>query len=409
MTSPVPWAVTRAFRESAGGALATLVRTTGDLDVAEDAVQDAFEIALRTWPQAGVPEDPAAWIFVTARNRLRDRWRRETQRPAREAASGPAAGGSAPEPRAVADDLLRLLFTCGHPAIGPAAQVCLMLRLVCQLPTATIARLLLEPDTTTGQRLSRAKAKIRTAGIPFTVPEEDQLPTRLPVVLKAIELLFTIGYSPQAGPVVDADACVEALRLAAMTVELLHDQPEARGLLALLLLQDSRRVTRADADGAVVLLADQDRDRWDRGRIEEGMAQLRRAEAYRRLGPYQLQAAIAAAHATAADWASTDWPRIVAAYDELLAITGSPVVALNRAVAVGERDGPGAALPLLDGLAHDPALARGHRLPATRALVFERLGRRTEAVAELSRAIDLAPDGAERRHLCRRRDQLRQG
>ena len=408
MSDPTPRAVTRAFRDSAAGALATLARVTGSLDLAEDAIQDAFEVAVREWPRRGVPDDPGAWIFVTARNRARDRWRRESGRPAREAAAVAPAPLAEPDvPAPVADDLLRLLFTCGHPAIGTAAQITLMLRLVCLLPTATIARLLLEPESTTAQRLSRAKRKVRTAAIPFRVPEADVLPERLTPVLKAVELLFTHGYAPQTGPVVDADACVEACRLAVLVADLLPDEPEARGLLALLLLQDSRRATRTDADGELVLLEDQDRSRWDAARIAAGRHELARATALRRLGPYQLQAMIAAEHATADAYGATDWTRIVDAYDQLLAQVPSPVVALNRAVAVAERDGPEPALVLLDALADDPRLARSHRLPATRALLLERLGRHDAAAEELARAVALAPDGAERRLLSRRRSRLR--
>ncbi|MTV25557.1 sigma-70 family RNA polymerase sigma factor [Nitriliruptoraceae bacterium ZYF776] len=408
MASDVRAAIAHAARHEAPRALATLTRVLGDVGAAEDAVQDALAIALRVWPERGVPDEPAAWLTTTARNRARDGWRRESRRLDKEVT---AVRDRPPEPEVVlhpvADDQLRLLFTCAHPAIGPDAQLALMLRLVCGLRTDQIARSCLVPVATVSQRLVRAKRKIRDARVPFRVPDADQLPARLPVVLAAIEQVFTRGYAPvTGGEVVDVHLCDEGRRLARLLVELRPDEPEALGLLALVTLQDSRRATRADTEGRLVPLSDQDRSRWDRDAIAEGLTALDRAVSLGRPGPYQLQAIVASEHARAPSFAATRWDRIVAAYDALLAATGSPVVALNRAVAVSYGDGAAAALPLLDRLLDDRSLATSHRLAAARADVLERLGDAAGAVAAYDTAILAAPAGPERAHLEERRRRL---
>lgn len=402
-------AATQAFREASGSALATVARLLGDVGWAEDAVQDAFEVALRTWPERGVPDQPAAWIATTARNRAIDRARREGRRTDKEVAAvtGTADGDPPAEVHPVADDQLRLLTTCCHPSLDPEAQVGLTLRLVCGLPTTAIARAFLEPTATVAQRLSRAKRKIRTANIPFRAPTRQELPERLGPILACIELVFARGYAPGDGvDVVDVELCDEGRRLARLLVELLPDEPEPRALHALLLFQDSRRATRADADGSLVLLADQDRSAWDHDLIAAGRVELDRALRSGRVGRYQLQAAIAAEHAGAPHAAATDHRRIVSLYDRLLELVPSPVVALNRAVAVAERDGPQAGLAELEPLLDDPRLGRSHRLPAVHAELLRRAGRDADAVAAYAAALELAPDGAERRHLQRRTDEL---
>lgn len=444
--------VERTFRAESGRALATLARLLGDLGAAEDAVQEAFVEALRTWPARGVPDRPGAWITTTARHRALDRARRESRRPAKEAAAGVAAidddagpgglgaaadrgvdeaGGAAGGDGAagpashqgatgaagdgggpgggtggvvpVADDQLRLMFTCCHPAIPPAAQVALTLRLVCGLQTAEIARAFLQPEPTVYQRLSRAKAKIRTANIPFRVPPARRLPERLPPVLACVYLVFSEGYVASAGDeLIRRELCDEGIRLARLLVALMPDQPEARGLLALVLLQDSRRAARTDLDGGLVLLEDQDRSRWDRRRIAEGVAELRRSLRVGRPGPYRLQAAIAACHAVAPSWEATDWHRISALYAELARRAPSPVVELNRAVAVAFAEGPAAGLAVVDAVAGDRRLARTHVLPATRADLLRRLGRHDEAAAAYRLALARVGNGAERAYLARR-------
>jgi RNA polymerase sigma-70 factor (ECF subfamily) len=417
--------------------LATLARQLGDLDAAEDAVQEAFVEAMRTWPRRGVPDNPGAWITTTARNRAVDRARRESRREAKEKAAstldfplstlragplGPGATGPNPEPsetpdmpdpsidapeREPADDQLRLIFTCCHPALAPAAQVALTLRLVCGLQTVEIARAFLQPEATVAQRLVRAKAKIRTAAIPFRVPPAHLLPERLPPVTACIYLVFSEGYAATAGDeLVRRELCDEAIRLGRLVVELMPDEPEARGLLALMLMQDSRRDARVSVGGDLVLLEDQDRSSWDRERIAEGTAELERALLRRRPGPYQLQAAIAGLHATASSWGNTDWPQIAALYAELARMAPSPVVELNRAVAVAFTEGPEAALGVVDAVADDPRLARTHLLPATRADLLRRLGRRDEAVDSYRTALAMARTGPERAFLERRLDEV---
>ena len=401
------------FRRESGRALATVARLVGGLDLAEDAVQEAFVEALRTWPERGVPANPGAWITTTARNRALDRMRRETRRGGLEDAAtrdGGAPGGTCgdgvEEVLPVADDQLRLIFTCCHPALAPAAQVALTLRLVCGLRTAEIARAFLQPEATVAQRLVRAKAKVRTAGIPLRVPPDHLLPERVPTVLACIYLVFTEGYAATAGQVlVRGELCDEAIRLARLTHELMPDEPEVEAMLALLLLQDSRRATRLDGAGELVPLDEQDRTRWDRTRILEGVDHLRRAgrrSAPGSGGPYLAQAAVAAAHATASSWQATDWSAVVAAYDELARLTPSPVVALNRAVAVGFRDGPDAGLAVVDAVADDPRLARSHLVAAVRADLLRRAGRRAPAQEAYREALERVGTEPERRFLLRR-------
>ena len=370
-------------------------------------MQEAFVEALRTWPSRGVPANPGAWITTTARNRALDRARRESSRGTREEAAVrmvPEQGDDGTEEVApVPDDQLRLLFTCAHPALAPEAQVALTLRLVCGLSAAEVARALLATEGTITRRLSRAKVKIRTAGIPFRVPPASLLPERLPVVLACTSLVFTEGYAATSGDaLVRVDLCAEGVRLASLLVELMPDEPEARGLLALLLLQDSRRATRLGPDGDLVLLEDQDRSRWDTGAIQRGLDELAGAMRRGAVGSYQLQAAIAAAHATAPSWEATDWPLIARLYADLARVAPSPVVELNRAVAVAFAHGPAAGLALLDALVGDARLARSHRLPATRADMLRRLGRPDEAAREYRRALDRVGTAPERAFLQQR-------
>jgi RNA polymerase sigma-70 factor, ECF subfamily len=406
----------RTFREESGRALATLARLLGDLSAAEDAVQEAFVEAMRTWPVRGVPDRPGAWITTTARNRAVDRARREAGRGRREREAS-AVWSPPPEPDPppapveevlvpVDDDQLRLIFTCCHPALAPSAQVGLTLRMVCGLRTSEIARAFLQPEATVAQRLSRAKAKIRAAGIPFRVPPAHLLPERVPPVLACIYLVFTEGYSASAGDaLVRHELCDEAVRLARLLVDLMPDEPEAHGLLALVLLQDSRRAARLSPAGDIVLLEDQDRSRWDRDRIAAGLAALDRATRLaggRGPGPYTLQAAIAAAHACAASWGATDWPAIAARYADLAAVAPSPVVELNRAVAVSFAVGPEAGLAVLDAVAGDRRLARTHLVPAAQADMLRRLGRRAEAADAYRTAAARARTGPERAFFARR-------
>jgi RNA polymerase sigma-70 factor (ECF subfamily) len=407
-------AVELAFRRDAGPVLSTLARSIGDVWIAADAVQEAFLAALRTWPKDGQPDNPGAWILTTARNRAIDQLRRETRRPVVEgvvAANAARATTSEPELadlQPVADDQLRLLFMCCHPVLAPEAQVVLALRLVCGLRTPEIARVFLVPTGTIAQRIVRAKRKIRAAQIELVPPPDHLLPERTPYVLASIYLLFTEGYAAGSGDaVVRGELCTEAIRLARLVASLMPDEPEAVGLLALLLLQDSRRSTRFDAGGAVVLMEDQPRAQWDHTLIAEGVRLLEGAMRRGRPGPYQLQAAIAALHAEAPTWASTDWPQIAALYAELVRLHPSPVVELNRAVAVAMVAGPAAGLALVDSL-DDLRLGRSHLFHATRGDLLRRMGRRTDAAAAYAQAVLLAGTQPERQFLRRRIAECRE-
>jgi RNA polymerase sigma-70 factor, ECF subfamily len=403
---PLPVAeIERVFRAEYGRAVAVLARVFGDIDIAEEAVQDAFTAAVQRWPAAGLPPSPAGWIITTARNRAIDRLRREASREDRHAQAAllRAQDEPAAEEGAVRDDRLRLIFTCCHPALATSAQVGLTLRLLGGLTTAEIARAFLVPEPTMAQRLVRAKGKIRDAKIPYRVPREADLPERLRAVLAVVYLIFNEGYTASSGEaLVREDLCAEAIRLGRLLAELMPDEPEALGLLALMLLIESRRAARTTPGGDLVLLADQDRSRWDRDLIAEGQAIVRQCLRRNRPGPYQVQAAINAVHSDAPIAAATDWQQILRLYDQLAALAPTPVVALNRAVAVAEVAGPEAALALVDALDLDSY----YLFHAIRADLLRRLGRSAEAAQAYEAAIACTDNAAERDFLQRSRQAL---
>jgi RNA polymerase sigma-70 factor, ECF subfamily len=403
-------AVAEAFRSDWGRVVAYLIRVTGNWDLAEECAQEAFERALERWPRDGIPSSPAAWLKTTARNRALDRLRRATVGEAKlkeltmlqlndEAADGDESG--------IEDDRLRLMFTCCHPALPIEAQVALTLRTLAGLTTPEIARAFLVPHETMAKRLTRAKRKITEARIPYSVPAAHRLGERLRAVLSVIYALFNEGYGASAGDeLIRKDLCAEAIRLGRLLAELMPDEPEALGLLSLMLLQDSRRAARIDTNGELVTLEEQDRGLWDQAAIADACKVLDRAIRLRRPGPYQLQAAIAACHAHAATSSDTDWDEIAVLYDRLSEIVPTPVVLLNRAVAVAMADGPASGLKLVDDIDQSGALVDYYLLPATRADLLRRLGRHAEAATAYRRALELAPTDAERRFLGRRLSEL---
>jgi RNA polymerase sigma-70 factor (ECF subfamily) len=403
-------ALAEAFRSDWGRVVAYLIRVTGNWDLAEECAQDAFERALERWPRDGIPSSPAAWLKTTARNRALDRLRRTTVgdtklkellmlQPSDEPGEGDDSG--------IEDDRLRLMFICCHPALPIEAQVALTLRSLAGLTTPEIARAFLVADETMAKRLTRAKRKITEARIPYRVPAAHRLGERLRAVLVVIYALFNEGYGASAGDeLIRIQLCAEAIRLGRLLAELMPDEPEALGLLSLMLLQDSRRAARVDPDGDLVTLEDQDRGLWNKDAIQEACKVLDRAMRLRRPGPYQLQAAIGACHAHAATSAETDWDEIAVLYDRLSEIVPTPVVLLNRAVAVAMADGPATGLALVDELDQAGALAGYYLLAATRADLLRRLSRYAEAASAYQRALELAPTDTEQRFLRRRLSEL---
>lgn len=387
--------------------MATLVRRFGDIELAEEAVQEAFVEAVRRWPEAGIPPSPAGWIITTAKNRAIDRLRRESIRQERHEQAHQLVGeDESAEIEIVDDDQLRLIFTCCHPALAPEAQVALTLRLIGGLQTPEIARAFLTSESTMAQRLVRAKRKIKNANIPYRIPSDAELPNRLRPVLSVVYLIFNEGYVATSGPeLARVDLALEAIRLARLLRDLMPDEPEAAGLLALMLLNESRRKARTDSEGCLVTLRDQDRSTWDRELIREGHEVVRGCIRRNQPGPYQLQAAIAAVHADAGSADETDWDQIVTIYDQLSVMAPTPVVRLNRAIAIAETGDVEGALNILDGLDLDGY----HLYHATYADLLERLGRIEDAADSYARALDLTTNEAERAHLERREQRARGG
>jgi RNA polymerase sigma-70 factor (ECF subfamily) len=410
LTADVKAAVDAAFREEWSRVVATLIRVTGDWDLAEECAQDAFATALQRWPADGIPGRPGAWLTTAARNRAIDVLRRRTVGAAKlreVAALEPPESGSPYQPETdhsgVADDRLRLMFTCCHPALSLEARVALTLRTLAGLTTAEIARAFLASEATMAKRLVRAKQKIQNAGIPYRVPPAHLLPERLPGVLGVLYLLFNEGYSATAGTdLIRQNLSTEAIRLGRVLDRLMPAEPEAAGLLALMLMHDARRAARLDPAGDLVTLEDQDRGRWDAAEIGEGVSVLESALGQGQPGPYQVQAAIAACHVTAARAADTDWAQIARLYGQLAQFLPTPVVELNRAVAVGMAEGPEAGLSLVNTLEASGKLTGYHLLPATKADLYRRLGRMDDAAACYREALGLAGTDAERRYLGRR-------